>query len=85
MCVALLTAGACLQAEAAKATLVLTSPVSCQVFQRGKSDQTDILIEGIISDQVDVIEAKAVVLVVPENPDQALRTELLDVLIPVEE
>jgi len=30
-------------------------------------------------------EAKAVVLVVPENPDQALRTELLDVLIPVEE
>ncbi len=57
--VALLTAGACLQAEATKATLVLTSPVSCQVFQRGKPDQTDILIEGTISGQVDVIEAKA--------------------------
>ena len=32
----------------------------------------------------DLIEAKAVVLVVPEQPGQALRTELLDVLIPVE-
>jgi len=38
-----------------------------------------------MADDSDVIEAKAVVLVVPENPDQALRTELLDVLIPVEE
>ena len=33
----------------------------------------------------DLIEAKAVVLVVPEQPAQSLRTELLDVLIPVEE
>ena len=33
----------------------------------------------------DVIEAKAVVLVVPERPGQTLRTEVLDVLIPVEE
>ena len=32
----------------------------------------------------DLIEAKAVVLVVPEQPGQALRTELLDVLIPVD-
>lgn len=32
----------------------------------------------------DLIEAKAVVLVVPEQPGQSLRTELLDVLIPVD-
>ena len=32
----------------------------------------------------DLIEAKAVVLVVPGQPGQALRTELVDVLIPVE-
>lgn len=32
----------------------------------------------------DLIEAKAVVLVVPEQRGQALRTELLDVLIPVD-
>jgi hypothetical protein len=32
----------------------------------------------------DLIEAKAVVLVVPEQPGQALRTELHDVLIPVD-
>jgi hypothetical protein len=31
-----------------------------------------------------VIEAKAVVLVVPEKPGQTLRSEVLDVLIPVE-
>ena len=30
-------------------------------------------------------EAKAVVLTVPDKPDQALRIEVLDVLIPVEE
>jgi hypothetical protein len=38
-----------------------------------------------MADDSDLIEAKAVVLVVPEQPDQSLRTELLDVLIPVEE
>jgi hypothetical protein len=32
----------------------------------------------------DLIEAKAMVLVVPGQPGQALRTELLDVLIPVD-
>jgi hypothetical protein len=32
----------------------------------------------------DLIEAKAVVLVVPEQRGQALRTELHDVLIPVD-
>jgi len=37
-----------------------------------------------MADDSDLIEAKAVVLVVPEQPDQALRTELLDVLIPVD-
>lgn len=38
-----------------------------------------------MSDASDLIEAKAVVLVVPEQPGQSLQTELLDVLIPVEE
>jgi hypothetical protein len=38
-----------------------------------------------MADDSDLIEAKAVVLVVPEQPDQPLRPELLDVLIPVEE
>ena len=38
-----------------------------------------------MADDSDLIEAKAVVLVVPEQPAQSLRTELLDVLIPVEE
>jgi hypothetical protein len=39
--------------------------------------------EAIDADS-DLIEAKAVVLVVPEQPDKALRTELHDVLIPVD-
>ena len=39
--------------------------------------------EAIDADS-DLIEAKAVVLVVPEQPDQVLRTELHDVLIPVD-
>lgn len=39
--------------------------------------------EAIDADS-DLIEAKAVVLVVPEQPGQALRTELLDVLIPAD-
>ena len=29
------------------------------MFQRGKADQADILIEGTLSDKADVIEAKA--------------------------
>jgi len=37
-----------------------------------------------MADDSDLIEAKAVVLVVPEQPDPALRTELHDVLIPVD-
>jgi hypothetical protein len=37
-----------------------------------------------IADDRDVIEAKAVVLVVPEKPGQTLRSEVLDVLIPVD-
>jgi hypothetical protein len=37
-----------------------------------------------IADDSDVIEAKTVVLVVPEKPGQTLRSEVLDVLIPVE-
>jgi hypothetical protein len=59
LCVVLLAADACIRAEDAKATLTLTSPVSCQVFQRGKADRADILIEGTVSDNADVIEAKA--------------------------
>ncbi|QPN58854.1 hypothetical protein H8F24_06770 [Synechococcus sp. CBW1002] len=38
-----------------------------------------------MADDSDVSEAKAVVLVVPEKPGQALLSEVLDVLIPVEE
>jgi hypothetical protein len=37
-----------------------------------------------MADDSDLIEAKAVVLVVPEQPGQSLRTELHDVLIPVD-
>lgn len=37
-----------------------------------------------MADASDLIEAKAVVLVVPEQAGQPLRTELLDVLIPVD-
>jgi len=58
-CIALLAANTCLQPQDAKATLTLTSPIACQVFQRGKADQADILIEGTVSDKADVIEAKA--------------------------
>lgn len=39
--------------------------------------------EAMVDDS-DLIEAKAVVLVVPEQPGQPLGTELLDVLIPIE-
>jgi hypothetical protein len=37
-----------------------------------------------IANESDLIEAKAVVLVVPEQTGQPLRTDLLDVLIPVD-
>jgi hypothetical protein len=47
------------RAEEQEATLSLTSPVSCQVFQRGKGDLAAILIEGTVSDKADVIEAMA--------------------------
>jgi len=49
-----------LRAEDAKASLALTSPVSCQVFQRGKGDLAAILIEGTVSESADVIEAMTV-------------------------
>jgi hypothetical protein len=47
------------RAEEANATLTLTSPVSCQVFQRDETDQAVILIEGTFSDRAEVIEARA--------------------------
>ena len=59
LCIALLAANSYIQAEDVKATLTLTSPISCQVFQRGKGDRADVLIEGAINDKADVIEAKA--------------------------
>jgi lysophospholipase L1-like esterase len=46
-------------AEEQKASLTLTSPVIRQVFQRNKTDQAAILIEGTLSDKADVIEAMA--------------------------
>ena len=54
-----MAADTCLQAQDTKASLALTSPVSCQVFQRGKTDTAAILIEGTVSDKADVIEAMA--------------------------
>ena len=48
-----------LRAEDAKASLSLSSPVSCQVFQRGKTNTAAILIEGTVSESADVIEAMA--------------------------
>ncbi|MCX6872550.1 MAG: hypothetical protein NTW21_01900 [Verrucomicrobia bacterium] len=47
------------RAEEKTATLTLTSPVSCQVFQRGRTDLASILVEGTISENADVIEAMA--------------------------
>jgi hypothetical protein len=58
-CVALLAANYDIQADDVIGTLTLSSPISCQVFQRGKGDQADILVEGTVSDKADVIEAKA--------------------------
>jgi len=45
------------RAEEQKASMALTSPVSCQVIQRGKTEQAAILIDGTLSDKADVIEA----------------------------
>lgn len=59
LCATLWAATCCLQAENVKVTLTLTSPMSCQVFQRGKADRADMLIEGTVSDKTVVIEAKA--------------------------
>lgn len=47
------------RARDANVSLTLTSPVSCQVFQRGKADQAAILVEGTLADNADVIEAMA--------------------------
>jgi len=58
-CVALLVANSSVQAEDVKETLTVVSPISCQVFQRGKEDQADVIVEGTISEKADVIEAKA--------------------------
>jgi len=58
-CSVLFAVNTCIQAEESKATLTLTSPMSCQVFQRSKGDTADILIEGTVSAKADVIEAKA--------------------------
>jgi len=55
----LLATGRCVRADEAKAALTLTAPVSSQVVQRGSGDRADILIEGTLSEQADVIEAKA--------------------------
>ena len=48
-----------LQAEDVKVDLTLVSPVSCQVFQRGREDRAGILVEGQLVGNVDGIEAKA--------------------------
>lgn len=59
LCVMMAVAGPRLQADEPMTALTLTSPVSCQVFQRGKGDQADVLIEGVVGDKGGVIEAKA--------------------------
>ena len=66
------------------------SPDDAIAFLETKTRWLDAALESweadgeAMADDSDLIEAKAVVLVVPEQPDQALRTELLDVLIPVD-
>ena len=59
LCGALLAASSCLQAEDGKETLSLASPIACEVVQRDKGDQAVVLIAGTLSNQADVIEAKA--------------------------
>ena len=50
----------CAQAQDVPTPLVLTSPVSRQVFQCDKDDRAKVLIEGMIAEKADVIEAKVV-------------------------
>ena len=66
------------------------SPDDAIAFLETKARWLDAALEAWESDTAvvdggDMIEARAVLLVVPEDPDQALQTELVDVLIPVEE
>lgn len=56
---AFLSAGAHIHAEDAKVSLILTSPISRQVFQRGAADQTEVALTGTISSKADVIEVQA--------------------------
>ena len=66
------------------------SPDDAIAFLETKTRWLDAALESweadgaAIDTDCDLIEAKAVVLVVPEQPGQALRTELHDVLIPVD-
>ena len=66
------------------------SPDEAIAFLETKTRWLDAALESweadgeAMADDSDLIEAKAVVLVVPEQPGQSLRTELLDVLIPVD-
>lgn len=66
------------------------SPDEVIAFLEAKTRWLDAALESwdadgeAMADDSDLIEAKAVVLVVPEQAGQPLRTELLDVLIPVD-
>ena len=66
------------------------SPDDAIAFLETKTRWLDAALERLeadgeaMADDSDLIEAKAVVLVVPEQPGQSLRTELHDVLIPVD-
>ena len=66
------------------------SPDEAIAFLETKTRWLDAALESweadgdAIANDSDLIEAKAVVLVVPEQPGQPLRTELYDVLIPVD-
>ncbi len=66
------------------------SPDEAIAFLETKTRWLDAALESweadgeAMADDSDLIEAKAVVLIVPEQPGQALLTELHDVLIPVD-
>jgi hypothetical protein len=66
------------------------SPDEAITFLEAKTRWLDAALESweadgeAMADDSELIEAKAVVLIVPEQPGQSLRTELLDVLIPVD-
>jgi hypothetical protein len=66
------------------------SPDDAIAFLETKTRWLDAALESweadgeAMADESDLIEAKAVVLVVPEQRGQSLRTELHDVLIPVD-